>query len=187
MFEAPAEGFSPRFSASPAGFAPWGADAADAPPSPLPEQSDPAQAGYAQGLADGIAHAAGMNDAANRLAAALDGLRPVPEGEVVAAIMAAMHVALAELIGTAPVDAELLGRRCAALAQWASGAGGEAVLRLHPDDLALLPDPQPDDWPRIADPHLPRGEVRLEQGAGTLAAGPRTALDALARTWGITL
>lgn len=56
----------------------------------------------------------------------------------------------------------------------------ERVLRLHPDDLALLASRLPEGIKTEADPSLARGELRVETAEGGLEDGPEQWRRALA-------
>ncbi|WAC75175.1 FliH/SctL family protein [Roseateles sp. SL47] len=67
------------------------------------------------------------------------------------------------------------------LAEWTSlELKDEAVLHLHPDDLALMaPDRSPLPWTLMADPKLPRGACVLSHAAGTVRADFQANVEAL--------
>ena len=51
-------------------------------------------------------------------------------------------------------------------------ADDERVLRLHPDDLALIAGQLPEGLPVLADPVLERGGLRVETSNGGVEDGP---------------
>lgn len=68
-------------------------------------------------------------------------------------------------------DGALLARIERAAAMLAR-ADDQRVLRLHPDDLALVGKRLPADLPVEPDPALERGALRLESGTGGVEDGP---------------
>ena len=67
-------------------------------------------------------------------------------------------------------------------------ADDERVIRLHPDDIAIIRDQLPEDWTFVPDPALDRGTIRVEthsrgQDGGGVEDGPaqwrRAIADAL--------
>jgi len=63
-------------------------------------------------------------------------------------------------------------------------ADDAAVLRLHPDDLALIVARLPAGLPVEPDPALERGALRLEGSAGGVEDGPAQWRRALAEALG---
>lgn len=77
------------------------------------------------------------------------------------------------------LDREALARRVAAAVALFVRADDERVLRLHPDDLALLSGELPAEWSFLPDPALERGALRIESASGGVEDGPaqwRTAI-----------
>jgi hypothetical protein len=170
--------FRRRWTDSVADFKPWGS-VADAPASPeaAPVAAEISlwDAAYAAGRHDALAEAAAGRTEIDRLAHAMERLSPMPPAELADALTREVRALLRRLIGEAGIDEALLTRRCAELAALAHDAG-QAILRAHPDDAALLSGA---DWPMTIrpDPTLQRGELRLCDGPGEIAAGPHTMLD----------
>ncbi len=140
-------------------------------------------AGYAAAQDDESAAQLRVADAQTALAAALDRLAPAPDAVVEAALRRQMLSALDSLIGAAPVDAVRLNGAVTALAVEAAAATDGWRLHVAPADMALIDDA--DALPLIANPTLAPGNIRLEQGARQVNAGPAVARAALAQAWGI--
>ncbi len=89
------------------------------------------------------------------------------------------------VLEAAAIDPDLLLQRIdAALALLRRSTDGR-VLRLHPDDLALLAARLPADLEARADSTLERGALRLETAAGGVEDGPaqwREAIEAAVRS-----
>jgi flagellar assembly protein FliH len=90
-------------------------------------------------------------------------------------------VALCEaVVAPLSLDAELLARRVATAAAMLARADDERVIRLHPDDLALVAPRLAAEWTVQDDPTLERGTVRVEGAAGGVEDGPATWRRAIA-------
>ena len=83
------------------------------------------------------------------------------------------------------LDPDALARRVVRAAMMLSRAEDERVLRLHPDDLALLSGRLPAGLPVEPDPALERGALRMETQSGGVEDGPgqwrRAVAEALAQ------
>ena len=87
-----------------------------------------------------------------------------------------LHDTVAQLCETAlaPLaldETSLLRRIERSLALFAR-ADDERVIRLHPDDLALVSPRLANDWQVVPDPALERGALRVEAGNGGVEDGP---------------
>ena len=156
------------------------AAAAQAGPPPEAEPADPLAQAWAEGFAAGAEHAQAeaaqlaLIEAEARTALALgfarldrdleDDLR-LRLRDTVAALCEA---ALAPL---ALDEAALIGRIERAVALFAR-ADDERVIRLHPDDLALVTPKLAEDWQVVPDPALERGALRVESAQGGVEDGP---------------
>lgn len=176
-----AASFTPRWRAEARGFAPWAgrvdADASQAQPQSAAD--DPWQIGYAAGVADAETLAAGEAAHGARLAQALEQLRPVATPLLAEQLSAGIEATLRALVGSASIDENLLQERAAALAALVAG-DAPPVLEAHTEDAALLADLAADAGLvlKVCD-RLPRGELRLIDGATMLATGPHSLLDTL--------
>jgi flagellar assembly protein FliH len=84
------------------------------------------------------------------------------------------------VIGSIAVDPAALTARIGIAAAMLSRAADERIIRLHPEDLALVSACLPDDWHFEPDPALERGALRVEGAAGGVEDGPalwRAALE----------
>ena len=70
------------------------------------------------------------------------------------------------------LDPAALAARVERAAAMLARADDERVLRLHPDDLALIADRLPEDLALLADAALERGSLRLETANGGVEDGP---------------
>jgi flagellar assembly protein FliH len=137
---------------------------------------------FAQGFDEGCrvtAEAKAADIAArDRLIAALEQLSPVDPGALSSLISAAVMRLVEQIVGEVPVDAELLRRRCAAVAASLDEADGHRTLRVYPDDVALLADVEL-AVPIVPDMQMRRGTVRLDTVDGWIEDGPDVRLSRL--------
>lgn len=70
------------------------------------------------------------------------------------------------------LDADALARRVETAVGMFVRADDERVVRLHPEDLALVEDKLPADWQFFPDPALQRGALRVETASGGVEDGP---------------
>ncbi len=163
------------------------------PPEPEPEPVDPLEEAFALGYAQGAQDA---GDAAAAARAAEDAGRSHIElalGQMDAAQLRELEqrlrqtvLALCEtVIGDVALDPAALTARIGIAAAMLARAADERVIRLHPEDLALVGAFLPEDWHFEPDSALERGALRVEGAAGGVEDGPalwRAALeDALAQ------
>jgi len=78
-----------------------------------------------------------------------------------------------------PADQAALARRVEVAAGMLARAADERVIRLHPEDLALVGARLPEDWHFEPDPGLERGALRVEGAAGGVEDSPAIWLRAL--------
>lgn len=82
-------------------------------------------------------------------------------------------IALCEAaIAPAALDPDGLTRRVEMAAAMLARAEDARVIRLHPEDLALIAARLPEDWHFEPDATLERGSVRVEGAAGGVEDGP---------------
>ncbi|NMN87011.1 MULTISPECIES: FliH/SctL family protein [unclassified Novosphingobium] len=161
---------------------------ADFAPMPDPEHEDPIERAHADGFAAG--HAAALAEA-QALAATQDAerhridtaLRRMDESQVAVlesrlrqTVLALCDVVLAD----AAIDPVGLEARVRRAAQMLARAEDARVIRLHPEDLALVGNHLPEDWHCEPDSTLERGTVRVDGAMGGVEDGPaqwRRALD----------
>lgn len=80
-------------------------------------------------------------------------------------------------------DPEVLARRVDRAVAMFSRADDERVIRLHPDDLALVSDRLAADWTIVPDSALTRGSLRIETQSGGVEDGPAEWRRALAEAF----
>jgi flagellar assembly protein FliH len=149
---------------------------------------DPVADAYARGYAEG---AQAASDAAQADAARTDAARHRIETALAAmdsdatdqfaqalkdTVLALCHTVLAE----AALAPDALARRVGVAAAMFARADDERVIRLHPEDLALVHGRLPDAWHCEPDPAMERGAVRIETGGGGVEDGPAQWRAALA-------
>lgn len=138
---------------------------------------------YARGIADGRrtveAEFASDRAALAQMVANLEVLTPPSPEALVSLMLAAVERLVRDIAGAATIDAALLDERAMALAALVAGEG-EAVLALHPDDVALLGDAR-QAVRVIADPALGRGTIEARSGVSLAEDGVGPALTRLHR------
>ena len=164
-------------------------EAVPEPASPPPEEpeEDPETrafaAGYAQGAADAEAalrEALAQQDALRtRLELAFGRLDADLVRELEARLRDTVLALCAPLLGEYAANEEALAARVKVAAGMLARAADERVIRLHPEDLALLGQRLPEDWHFEPDPALERGALRIEGTAGGVEDGPGTWTRAL--------
>ena len=155
-----------------------------APPTP---HLDPLAAAHAAGYAEGLAAAAVAQAERSRDAALVEDLSAQLAGlgrfdrEAVARRLRETVLALtARLVGEVGVSSDLLGGRIDAATELMADAAESAMLRLHPDDVALLDGRLHANVFAVGDASLPRGSFVLESASTIVEDGPALWLDQLA-------
>lgn len=184
----PEESFRPLYGLDQDGFTPLDTSFFDGEVMPAdPDAMDPpveqltAEA-FAQGFDEGVrtARAELESDRAAhlRLALALEQLQPQSSGALSALLSTAVLRLVRQIAGEVAVDAELLEKRCLAIAECIEAEVGQPALYMHPDDIALMRER---DLPvRLApDEEMLRGSVRLETADGWVEDGPEIRLSRL--------
>ncbi len=140
-------------------------------------------AGYAQGAADAegvLREALTAQDAARaRLELAFGRLDADLTLQLEARLRDTVLALCTPLLGEYAADPDALAARVKAAAAMLARAADERVIRLHPEDLALLGQRLPEDWHFEPDPALERGALRIEGTAGGVEDGPGTWARAL--------
>ena len=132
--------------------------------------------GYARGLDDARAEAAEAAAAETEARTALDLSLTRLDAELAESLRQRLQdtvLALCEqtLVPYALDPAALAARVERAVAMFAR-AEDERVIRLHPDDLALIAERLSADWTVSPDPTLERGALRVESQSGGVEDGP---------------
>ena len=91
-------------------------------------------------------------------------------------VAALCHAALAPLA----LDQDALLARIERAAAMFARADDERVIRLHPDDMALIAPRLAEDWTVLPDPALDRGALRVETATGGVEDGPAQWRQAIA-------
>lgn len=150
------------------------------PPPPEAEAVDPLAVAYAEGHAAGMAQA---QAAAAAEAAAADAAREKIsfslarlDSELAEDFRHKLHetvVALSEAaLRPLALDPVALARRVECAVAMFVRADDERVIRLHPEDHALVAGSLPGDWQFVPDPSLERGALRVETATGGIEDGP---------------
>jgi flagellar assembly protein FliH len=151
---------------------------------PLPAQDPDSPDPLARAWAEG--HSAGLAEA-NAAAAARAEADAAARGQIeltLARLDAEQAEALRQRLQTAvellcesaiaplALDRAALAARVARAAAMLARADDDKVLRLHPDDLALVARNLPEGLETIPDPSLERGALRIETATGGVEDGP---------------
>lgn len=83
------------------------------------------------------------------------------------------------------LDADALQRRCLSAAACVGDGLADAVLRLHPDDIALLDTAFAADWTIAPSPQQARGTVVIDMAEGAVRDGPEEWHAALREALGL--
>lgn len=165
----------------------WNPLDANAPPS---EFIDPVAAAHAAGFAEGQAAAvAGLAERqlADRtllagLAQELGTSGRIDRERVARHIRQTVLHLVAKLVGETGVSPELLAHRVTAATELLADAAESALLRLHPDDVAVVDGRLPSTVFAVGDPHVARGSFVLESASTVVEDGPDLWLSQLAAT-----
>lgn len=162
-------------------FAPPGAPpAAGAELHPQAEPEDPLAIAFAEGYAAGAteAHARAAEQAAAEAAARekLELAVARLDAELETELRQRLRDTVAALCETAiaplALDEDALMRRIERAVSLLARADDERVIRLHPDDVALLGPRFATDWQVLPDPSMERGALRVETPSGGIEDGP---------------
>lgn len=150
---------------------------------------DPIQAAHDAGYAEGLAAAAaavregGDRDGAllTELAAALaSGHRLDRERMALQLRQTVLHL-VSQLVGETGVSADRLTARIEAAAELLADAAESALLRLNPDDVALVEGNLPKSIFAVGDAGVARGSFVLESASTVVEDGPELWLEQLAQ------
>jgi len=145
-------------------------------------------AGYEQGHADALAEAqaiaAASQAAGVRDRALLDALGDALAGRLDREAMAdrlrrTVLMLVERLVGETGVSADLLTGRVEAATELLAEPTESALLRVHPDDVALLDGRLPSSVFAAGDPHVARGSFVLESASTVVEDGPALWLEQL--------
>lgn len=143
--------------------------------------------GYAKGFEDAAAQAAAQAkeaDAARaRIESAFERLDEAEGLKLEQRLRETILMLCEETLAPLTTDPDALAGRVAKALALLRRSTDEQVVRLHPDDLALIADRLADGIRTEADPAMVRGELRVETADGGLEEGPeqwrRTLSEAL--------
>ena len=148
---------------------------------------DPVEAARTAGYDEGYAAAiAAQHDAATRDAALLaDVGAGLSSGAAIDRAMLAQQLRrtvlslVTRIVGEAGVSSELLAKRVDAATDCLSDASESAMLRVHPDDVALLESKLPATVFAVGDAAVARGSFVLESASTVVEDGPAMWLERL--------
>lgn len=157
-------------------------------PVPETESRDPVAdawtEGYAQGSADAQEAAAQIiaeqDEARTRIELALGRLDAGMQADLKERLCETIMALCEAAIAPAALDPDGLARRVEVAAAMLARAQDERVIRLHPEDLALIAARLPGDWHFEPDAALERGAVRVEGAQGGVENGPEQWRQAIA-------
>lgn len=143
------------------------------------------QAGHAEGFAAGLAQAAadaGRDRAlAEALGEALGRGDRFDRDRVGRQLRQTVLLLVDRLVGESGVAPDLLARRIEAATEMLADAAESAILRLHPDDVALVDGKLPRTLFPVGDVAVSRGSFVLESASTIVEDGPALWLDQLAQ------
>lgn len=167
-----------RFVAAPEAAAP--APPPEPDPEPLAEPVDPLALAHAEGFAQGLAQARVEAEARAREEAAAHEALALSFARIDRALEEELRLRLRDTVAAlcesalAPLalDEATLARRVDRAVSMLARADDDRVIRLHPDDLALVAHGLRDEWHVQPDPALERGAIRVETANGGVEDGP---------------
>lgn len=195
-------GFSPRNHTgammaqvfAPAGFAPADLRARASGPRPFDAangydhfeaqpQVDPIAVARAEGYAEGLAAAAAEENRdralTDAIAQALSGR--VDRDQVARHLRQTVLFLVSKIVGETGVAPDILAGRVEAATELLTDAAESAMLRVHPDDVALLEGRLPGTVFAVSDAAVARGSFVLEAASTIVEDGPELWLDQLSQ------
>jgi flagellar assembly protein FliH len=156
------------------------------------EFTDPIATARAEGFAEGVAAALADRDAqdaehardralVDRLAAALASDARIDREGLARGLRQTVLYLVTRLVGEVGVSGELLAGRIDAASDLLADQAESALLRVHPDDVALLDGRLPATLFAAGDPHVARGSFVLESASTIVEDGPELWLEQLAQ------
>lgn len=167
-------------------FTPWRGRADEPESESEGEAADPLdearREGFAQGYEEGRLQAelelGPERESLARLAEALSVLQADPPGVLAQLLAEAVERLVRDIVGTSPVEPELLRSRAEAAAALVREEMEPARMRLHPLDLPIL-DGAGLPLDLVADAELQRGTIVVETAKGWIEDGPAVRLERL--------
>lgn len=140
--------------------------------------------GFAEGMAAAERKAAARGEvdaqALARIAAGLDAMSGFDREALAGRLRETVMLLVSRLIGEAGVAPDLLAQRVASAAALLADSAEAAVVRLHPEDLALVEGHVPAGVQASADTGIERGGFRIETRTTTIEDGPKAWVAQLA-------
>ena len=157
------------------------------PSPPATPYIDPLEAAHAAGYAEGVAATrAAVDEASARDQALLSGLlEQIQAGDridreaVAARLRQTVLMLVGKVVGEIGVSAELLSGRIEAAADMLADTTESAMLRVHPEDVALLKGKLPKTVFPVGDESIARGSFVLEAASTIVEDGPALWLEQL--------
>jgi len=179
--------FAPQGEAGPRHFTPADPDANPTEGWDPFSAKDPLKEAHASGYAEGLAagRAQSLPDTRNEMLLAglsqafADGTRVDRERIARELRQTVMHF-VTQLVGEVGVSPELLAQRINAAGDLLADTAESALLRVHPDDVALLEGLLPKTLFAAGDPNIARGSFVLESASTIIEDGPEIWLEQLA-------
>ena len=134
--------------------------------------------GYNEGRRTVEMEVGAERDAVARLAEMLEQYRPEPPAELAALLAETVDRLVRQIVGEAVIDADLLDKRVAVVAQLIADTSAPRRMRLHPDDIRRLEGADL-DVEIIPDASMLPGSVFVETGTGWVEDGPDVGLEKL--------
>lgn len=139
--------------------------------------------GFAEGKVAGLAEAAADNARDHALieaiTAELRAAGQLDRERLAAQLRQTVMLLVSRLIGEAGISGELLAKRVAAATEMLADSAESALLRVNPDDLALLEDRLPKTLFAAGDATIERGSFVLESASTIVEDGPDLWLEQL--------
>ena len=150
---------------------------------------DPIETARAAGFSEGMAHAQALaREAGERnlalieaVAHALKDAGRIDRDAIARQLRETVLALVTKLVGEAGIAPDRLAQRVAAAADLLADSAESAILRVHPDDVALLKDRLPAAIFPIGDAAIERGGFVLESASTIVEDGPGLWLDQLAQ------
>ena len=147
---------------------------------PLHPEEDPVQQAFADGYAQGSEDArraaqvemAESDAARHRIETALASMDEALVHQLHDRLRQTVLTLCETVLAEVAVDADALARRVSAAAAMLARAEDARVIRLHPEDLALVHSRLPEAWHCEPDSTLERGAIRVEGANGGVEDGP---------------
>lgn len=142
-------------------------------------------AGYAEGVEAALAEIATTGDRDRALLAALTNALQtddrIDRDAVARRLRQTVLFLVTRLVGEVGISPDILARRIDAAAEMLTDAAESAMLRVHPDDVALLEGKLPRQILAIGDASVARGAFVLESASTIVEDGPEVWLEQLAQ------